>query len=492
MVQTLHDDTIVNLPNHFRHTKIIFTVGPSTATPEMLRTLINERVDVCRINMAHADESWTRSIMKNIREACIDTGREIATLIDVKGPEIRTGKLNQPVFLREGDKVEFWTIEPPQGDPGDSTVRVSVNYAGLPNDLHPGAIMLVDSGLIQLTVDSCTDHSVCATVITPGEMGSKRHINLPGVEINLPSLTQKDVQDVKIGVSEGVDFIALSFVRNEQAIEELRKLLCSLGSHARIIAKLEDQAGLKNLESIIKASDGVMIARGDLGIEISYEKLPAVQYESVKLCLKHGKPVIVATHLLESMITAPVPTRAEVSDVANAVREQADCVMLSGETTMGAYPLKAVQVMKKVIQATEATIDEPLNEAIELKTPKAKLLRSAAILAKELDGAGIIVFTRSGFLPHILAALRPTGIPIYAFSDIEHIFRRLIPLWGVEPFKIEFNNQDPEATIKHSFQKLVDGGWTKPGDRIVVITNVLAHGEIIDTLQLRQIPIPSE
>ncbi len=454
----------------------------------MLRTLIRERVDVCRINMAHADEAWTRSIMANLRQACRDEGREIATMIDVKGPEIRTGNLPEPVELKIGDTVEFWTTEP-ENHRDSSTLRISVNYEGLPRDLSPGATMLVDSGLIQLKVNDCTDDRVRATVTIPGTMGSKRHINLPGVEIRMPSLTEKDRNDVRIGVEEGVDLIALSFVRNAQAVHELREYLCKLGSHARIISKIEDQTGLGNLSDIIQASDAIMIARGDLGIEISYEKLPSIQYQCVKLCQKYGRPVIVATHMLESMISAPVPTRAEVSDVANAVREQADCVMLSGETTMGSYPLEAVRVMKQVIQATEAVQHEhQLNHQIALKTPKAKMLRSAALLAEEMGGASIVVFTRSGFLPHVLAALRPHGIPIYAFTDIQHIFRRLIPLWGVEPFRIEFNNADPEMTIKHSFAKLVNGGWCKTGDPLVVITNVLAHGEIIDTLQLRKIP----
>ena len=454
----------------------------------MLRTLIKERVDVCRINMAHADEAWTRAIMQGIREACTDVGREIATMIDVKGPEIRTGKVARAITLKKGDKIEIWTQEPPVAEEGDNTIRITTNYSGLPKDLKPGVTMLVDSGLIQLNVDSCEENHVKTTVMIPGELGSKRHINLPGVEVNLPSLTKKDIEDVKVGVSEGVDFIALSFVRNAQAVHDLRKLLCNLGSFARIISKIEDQMGLQNLEEIILASDGIMVARGDLGIEISYEKLPSVQLEAVKLCQKHGKPVIIATHMLESMINAPVPTRAEVTDVANAVREQADCVMLSGETTMGLYPLEAVKVMKQVIHATESRSHQPLNDQIVLRTPKAKLLRSAAILAKELDGASIVVFTRSGFLPHVLAALRPNGIPIYAFTEQQHIFRRLIPLWGVEPFKITLNNEDPEDTIRRCFSRLVRGGWAQKGEQLVVITNVMADGEVIDTLQIRTIP----
>jgi pyruvate kinase len=470
----------------FRHTKIIFTVGPSTCSIEKLSELICEGVDVCRINMAHADEAWTRQIMKNIREACYKAKREIATMIDVKGPEIRTGIVEQPIDLKFGDEVEFWTVEPPKKD--DGVVRVDVNYSGLPKDLHAGATMLVDSGLIQLKVIESKEQYVKALVQTPGRLSSKRHINLPGVEIHLPSMTDKDRRDIEFSVDEGVDFVALSFVRNAQAVKELRNYLDSLNSSARIIAKIEDQAGLKNLEEIVVAADMIMVARGDLGIEISYEKLPRVQFDAVELCLKHGTPVIIATHLLESMISAPLPTRAEVSDVANAVKEQADCVMLSGETTMGAYPVESVRVMKNVIYATEYHREFELNKRIKLKTSKAKMLRSAAILADELGAASILVFTRSGFLPHVLAALRPKGIPIYAFTDVETIYRGLLPIWGVAPFFIEFNTEDPEDTIQRSFQMLLDGCWSIPDDEMVVITNGLAHGEVVDTLQLRKIP----
>jgi len=480
---------MVTTPTQYRHTKIIFTIGPSTDSPEKLQALIHEGVDVCRINMAHADEEWTRAIMAKLREACKETGREIASMIDVKGPEIRTGKVDEPIDLKVGDILKLWTTEPPAStDAG--VYNVGVNYAGLPGDLTPGATMLLDSGLIQLEVMECSPAFVKAKVVIPGKLGSRRHINLPGVEVNLPSLTEKDRKDIQVGIEEGVDFIALSFVRNAQAVNELRDLLKHLGSDARIISKIEDQAGLKNLEEIIMASDAIMVARGDLGIEISYEKLPTVQRNAVFACQKHGKPVIVATHLLESMTNAPVPTRAEVTDVSNAVREQTDCIMLSGETTMGSYPLECVRVMKRVINATEATNTRELNRSIVLKTPKAKLLRSAAVLAQELEGIGVVVFTRSGFLPHVLAALRPNGIPIYAFTDVRPVFRQMLMLWGVEPFMIDFDESDPEETIQRSFDYLCRRGWCKPGDQLAVITNALARDKIIDTLQLRDIPMP--
>jgi pyruvate kinase len=230
-----------------------------------------------------------------------------------------------------------------------------------------------------------------------------------------------------------------------------------------------------------------MVARGDLGIEIDYYRLPQVQTQIVEACLVQGKPVIVATHLLESMISAPMPTRAEISDIANAVRERADAVMLSGETTTGLYPLECVEVMKQIIGCTEPHDKRVLNENIVLTEPKAKMLRSAAVLAQQLDHSGIVVFTRSGFLGYTLGALRPKGIPIYAFTDKEHIFRHLLLPWGVEPFLMEFNEEDPEQTILNAIAYLKRREWIIPGSWLVVITNVLAGKKIIDTIQLRHV-----
>jgi pyruvate kinase len=323
-------------------------------------------------------------------------------------------------------------------------------------------------------------------VITPGKLGSRRHINLPGIDVGLPSLTEKDERDVAAGVEAGLDFVALSFVRKSDDVLVLRRLLDRLGSKARIIAKIEDQGGLRNLLSIVKAADAVMVARGDLGIEIDYHTLPIVQTRIVDLCLAEGKPVIIATHLLESMISAPMPTRAEISDVSTAVRERADAVMLSGETTTGLYPLQCVEVMTNIVNTIEPTEKRHLNEAIELHEPKAKMLRAAAVLAQELGESGIVVFTRSGFLAYTLAALRAVGVPIYAFTDDEVLFRQMLLPWGVEPFLMPFSD-DPEATVDNALAYLARRQWCKSGSWLVVITNALAHDKIIDTLQLRQV-----
>jgi len=469
------------MSDYYRHTKIIATLGPATESKEMLAALINAGVDILRLNMAHATHQWVKDAMWFIREVSTEVGRHVAVMMDVKGPEIRTGKVERPISLAIGDRVEFH-IE--GAEPTGDLPFVSVNYPGLPGDLEVGNIVLVDSGLIRMKVFEKDEARIRLEVLTPGELTSKRHINLPGVQVNLPALTEKDEADLRAGVEAGIDFVALSFVRQAEDVHTLRRLLDSLGSKARIISKIEDQAGVRNMVEIVRASDAIMVARGDLGIEIDYHKLPLVQTALVQACQADGKPVIIATHLLESMITSPMPTRAEISDVSHAVREQADAVMLSGETTVGAYPLESVQVLKNIIQSIEPTVPTGLNKLIVLREPKAKMLRSAAVLAEDLEHSGIVVFTRSGFLAYVLGALRPHGIPIYAFTDDEVIFRQLLLPWGVEPFLMKFSD-DPEVTILDALSYLKRQKWVETGHCMVVITNALANDKIIDTLQLR-------
>ncbi|MGA3067728.1 MAG: pyruvate kinase, partial [Tepidisphaeraceae bacterium] len=429
---------------HYRHTKIIATVGPSTESHDMLGKLILSGVDVIRLNMAHGSDDWVTSLVKRIREVSNEVQRHVAVMMDVKGPEIRTGAIPLPIDLKVGESFEFH-VNPP----GEGVHGVQVNYPGLPHDVMVGATVLVDSGLIRMEVLEKSAIHVRCRVLTPGKLGSRRHINLPGVDVNLPSLTEKDERDIRVGVAAGIDFVAMSFVRKAEDIIVLRSLLDHLGSKARIIAKIEDQGGLRNLEEIVKVTDAVMVARGDLGIEIDYHTLPLVQTRIVELCLTEGKPVIIATHLLESMISAPMPTRAEISDISTAVRERADAVMLSGETTTGIYPLECVEVMKNILKTIEPTEKRKINEVIKLHEPKAKMLRSAAVLAQELGHSGIVVFTRSGFLGYTLGALRAVGVPIYAFTDNEALFRQLLLPWGVEPFLMKFSD-DPEETILNS------------------------------------------
>ena len=466
---------------YYRHTKIIATVGPATESEEMLGQLITSGVDVLRLNMAHGSGDWAKTLIARVRKVSKELDRHVAVMMDVKGPEIRTGVVESPIELAVGDLFEFYTDAATPGIRG-----VSVNYPGLPTDVTIGATILVDSGLMRLEVQDLDATHVRCKVLTSGKLGSRRHVNLPGMMVNLPSLTEKDERDLRAGVEAGIDFVALSFVRKSDDILLLRDFLDNLGSRARIIAKIEDQSGVRNMHSIIKATDAVMVARGDLGIEIDYHTLPLVQTQLVDLCLKEGKPVIIATHLLESMISAPMPTRAEISDISTAIRERADAVMLSGETTTGQYPLECVDVMKKIVGSIEPTEKRPVNETIELEQPKSKMLRAATVLARELGESGIVVFTRSGFLAYTLAALRAVGVPIYAFTDDVETFRHLLLPWGVEPFLMPFSD-DPEETVRNALAYLKRQHWADDGTWLVVITNVLAQGRVIDSLQLRQV-----
>ncbi|HWA28599.1 MAG TPA: pyruvate kinase [Lacunisphaera sp.] len=469
----------------YRHTKIIFTLGPASADEAMLEQLILAGVDVCRLNMAHADHAWTRAMIQRVRAVCRRTGREIAILMDVKGPEIRTGDLAAPVDLTTGQLLDLLP-HGQGGAPDEGVLAVAVNYPGLGRDVPAGTVVLVDSGLIRLEVVSSTPARVRCRVVVPARLGHRRHINLPGVKVRLPALTDKDRGDVAVGVEEQVDYFALSFVREADDIDILRRFLSSKSSTAHIVAKIEDQSAIANLDEIVLAADAVMVARGDLGIEVPMEELPLIQKRAVDTCIRLRKPVVVATHLLESMILSPVPTRAEVSDIATAVWSTADAIMLSGETTTGRYPLECVQFMKRVAGRIEGSAAKGYNSSLPLKSHKDRLLRSAVTLAQEIGEAGIVVFTRSGLLPQTLAALRAWRCPIYAFTDNPQAFRHMLLLWGVEPFLITFSTE-PEQTIRDAFAYLLRRGWVQRGDWMVVVTNVLAGEKTIDSIQMRPV-----
>lgn len=466
---------------YYRHTKIIATVGPATESEEHIRRLIEHGVDMIRLNMAHASADWVRTIVRRIREVSVKIDRHVAIMMDVKGPEIRTGTVFETIELRVGEIFEFFTQTPTKGICG-----IDVNYPGLPRDVEVGATILVDSGLIRLEVIEKDETHVRCRVLIPGFLGSKRHINLPGVHVQLPALTAKDEADLRLGAEIGIDFVALSFARLGDDVQTLRRFLDEVKSQARIIAKIEDQCGLRNLEAIIEKADAIMVARGDLGIEIDYQLLPLVQERIVQACLARGRPVIIATQLLESMISSPIPTRAEITDVSNSVKEMADAVMLSGETTIGQHPLECVEVLKNIIECIEPSEKKKLNDVIQLDEPKTKMLRSAAVLAQDLGSSGIVVFTRSGLLGYLLAALRAQGVPIYAFTDMEVVFRQLLLPWGVEPFFMNFSD-DPEVTIGNAMAYLKRRNWCRAGTWLVVITNVLANDVIVDTIQLRRV-----
>ncbi len=327
-----------------RKTKIICTLGPVTEGIDVLRQLIETGADIFRLNMSHADHRSAREIVPRIRQIAEELSRPIGILLDTQGPAIRTGDLKTDLHLNSGDILELTVA----GAKSEEPYSVDVNYGGLIDDVSIGDTILVDNGMIKLGVLEKRRDRIRCKVVTPGTLGSRRHINLPGVHVNLPPLTEKDLADISLGAELGVDFVALSFVRQKSDLDQLRTVLAEKKSKALIIAKIEDQLAVQSIDEMIEGADIIMIARGDLGIECPMEELPIIQRRIVKQCIRLGKPVIVATQMLESMINNPLPTRAEITDVANAVFEQADAIMLSGETSVGRYPVECVRVLDRV------------------------------------------------------------------------------------------------------------------------------------------------
>lgn len=471
----------------FRRTKIIATLGPATESEAMLVQLIRNGVDVVRLNMAHAKHEWTRQIIRRIRAASATAGRDIAIMMDIKGPEIRTGDVAAPIELRPGEIFDF-TVKPDATRERSEEVRsVDVNYRNLVNDIKVGDTVLVDNGLIRLEVLEKHDAHIRCRVLTPGSLSSRRHINLPGVHVNLPSFTEKDRGDTLVGIEEGIDFVALSFVREAGDILQLRAFLKEHRSHARIVAKIEDQSAIDHLDDIIRATDVLMVARGDLGIEVPLQELPVIQRRAVRTCLAIGRPVIIATHMLESMIGQPMPTRAEITDVANAVFEQADCVMLSGETTIGKYPLECIAVLDLIARRIEDEVANEYPEPTVFLDERMKLRRSAVVMANELPHSFILTFTRRGINAAGLAAHRPACAPILAITDSHETLRHLRMVRAIEPYYLAPFG-DPEKTILRAIEMLIAAGRLYRGAKLVVISDVLSgSNQRFESIQLRTI-----
>ncbi|MEY2575754.1 MAG: pyruvate kinase [Verrucomicrobiota bacterium] len=464
-----------------RKTKIICTLGPATEKTETIRDLLSAGADIFRLNMSHAKHEWVREIIPRIRKIAAEIPRAAAILLDTQGPAIRTGELKSNLQLKPGDILEF-TV---RGAKSEEKYSVDVNYEGLVNDISVGDVVLVDNGVMRLLVLEKKRNRIRCKVLTKGVLGSRRHINLPGVRVNLPPLTQKDLEDIALGVEMKVDFVALSFARKKSDLQELRRVLKKAGSRAQVVAKIEDQSAVRHIGQMIEAADVVMIARGDLGIECPMEELPIIQRKIVKSCLRIGKPVIVATHMLESMIENPVPTRAEVTDVANAVFEQADAIMLSGETSTGRYPVECVKVFDRVARRIERSGGAGYGKDALLEDARQKTCASAVVLANSLARAKMVVFTHHGTMARYVSNLRPENAPIFAFTSKEEVFRQIVICWGTHPVMIEFA-QDPNTTIESAIKYLSREKLTEPGDNLVVLSDMLGGRDKVDCIQLRQ------
>ncbi|KAL1550707.1 putative protein kinase [Salvia divinorum] len=449
-----------------RKTKIVCTIGPSTDTKEMIWKLAEAGMNVARLNMSHGDHASHQKVIDLVKEYNSQVkDNVIAIMLDTKGPEVRSGDLPQPINLVPGQEFTF-TIQRGVG----TADCVSVNYDDFVNDVEDGDMLLVDGGMMSFLVKSKTEDSVKCEVVDGGELKSRRHLNVRGKSATLPSITDKDWDDIKFGVDNKVDFYAVSFVKDAAVVHELKNYLKDAGADIHVIVKIESADSIPNLHSIITASDGAMVARGDLGAELPIEEVPLLQEEIIRICQSMGKAVIVATNMLESMIVHPTPTRAEVSDIAIAVKEGADAVMLSGETAHGKFPLKAVKVMHTVSLRTEATIvgaQTPPNLGLAFKNHMSEMFAFHATMMSNTLGTSIVVFTRTGFMAVLLSHYRPTGT-IYAFTNDKRIQQRLALYQGVCPIHMDFL-EDADETFANALDLLQKQGMVKQGEEIALV-----------------------
>ena len=467
----------------FRRTKIVCTLGPASSTPEQIEQLAGAGMNVARLNMSHGDHASHLEVIRVIQQLNARLPHPVALLLDLRGPAIRTGDRHGRLSMEVGQ--EFYITVGPTASPEERTIRV--DYPDLVQQLKVGDRITVDNGLINLEVREVREQDLRCRVRDGGVLGSRRHINLPGVRINLPSITEQDVADIRFAAEHDVDFLAVSFVRSAEAVHDARRVAAEAGGrHMRIIAKIENQEGLDNLDAIIDAADGIMVARGDLGVEVEYEMLPAAQRDMVRRCAVAGKPVIVATHLLESMIDNPMPTRAEVTDVANAVYEQADAVMLSGETATGKYPVRCVTVLDRIARRIEQERGLELHRERQPRSVRDQLARSACLLADSLGARAMIVMTLRGQMGHLVSSFRPRGAIIYAFTSTDIVRRRLWLSRSVVPFTLDLT-EEPERVILNALELLKARGRLESGEPVVIVANVDTSEGHTNAIQVRAI-----
>ena len=453
-----------------KKTKIVATIGPSSESEEVLRSLFLEGVNVARLNFSHGSHEEHKIKIDRIKKIRKELDLPIGIMLDTKGPEIRLGDVEGEIFLEVGENFTLTSRE----IVGDKNIA-TISYKELYNDVEVGGKILIDDGLVELKVVSIVDEDIVTEVLNSGYISSHKGVNVPGANLNLPALTKRDVEDIKFGVKEDVDFIAASFVRSKEDVLKIRKVLEEERDYTtKIISKIESQGAVDLIDEIIEVSDGIMVARGDLGVEIETEKVPIVQKEIIKKCNISGKTVITATQMLDSMIRNPRPTRAETNDVANAVLDGTSAVMLSGETASGKYPLESVITMRKILEYTENTIDhdEILENIIKVveNSMTNSIGRSACVIARDLDAKAIITATTSGNTSRAIAKFRPVT-PIIASTPFEKIKNQLSIVWGINPIKV-LNFKDTDNLIDASMEASVKKRYLKSGDLVVLTAGV--------------------
>ena len=460
-----------------KKTKIICTMGPNTNDRNLMKALAENGMDIARFNFSHGDYEEQKSrldMLKSIRE---ELDLPIAALLDTKGPEIRTGLLKdeKKVTLVEGQTYTLTTRE----IVGDDQIGF-INYSGLPADVEAGNTILIDDGLIELHVERVKGTEIYCRIMNGGELGERKGVNVPNVKIKLPALTDKDKEDIRFGIELGFDYIAASFIRSADAIREIRQMLDEGGSSMGIIAKIENAEGLENLDEIIEASDGIMVARGDLGVEIAPEKLPHLQKMMIKKCSAACKVVITATQMLDSMIRNPRPTRAEVSDVANAVYDGTDVVMLSGETANGKYPVEALKMMAHIVEETESHMNGDFYEKRTVSDDNRHNISNAVsyasvATAQSLDAAVIIAPSISGYTARMLSKWHPSTKLVGMSPSISAV-RKMMLYWGVTPFQAK-RAESTDTLIENSIDILKENGIVKTGDIAVVTAGVVDYAK---------------
>lgn len=475
-----------------RFTKIICTLGPSVDAPEHILHMATAGMNVSRVNLSHGSREQHRSFMRMVRDLNAQGALAkmnpsiscLSLLVDTKGAEIRTGECDPPVTIAKGQEVIFSFLEHPK----ERRPVILVNHEGFAGHVRRADRILIDNGKLSFGIISIEpDGTVVARAREDGTIGSRRHINLPGASVDLPPFTDRDWDDIAFAADEGADFIGLSFIQRGQEVEEVRAFLRKRGSTAGIVAKIETQHAVQNVSEILHAADALMVARGDLGAEVPFERVPVIQDEIVALCRGAGKPVIVATHMLESMIQNPMPTRAEVTDIAHAAAIGADATMLSGETASGKYPFAAIEAMDRVLRATEAHRKRFIpTEDAGVHNEREARAEAAVTLASSTSASALLVFTRSGQTAIDVSKFRP-AIPIFACTDRPDVQRKLQLSFGVFPACIPLAS-DPEKSIENSFVALKGSSLLSSGDRIVLVSDTLAHEQTVNTVQLRVVP----
>lgn len=459
---------------NIRKTKIVCTLGPASCTEEVIRELIIEGMDVARLNFSHGSYEDKLAIMNIVKKVRAELGKPVALLLDTKGPEIRVGTFKEhSVTLEAGQQFTLTTRELE----GDNTI-VSISYKEIGKDINVGTRILLDDGLIELRVTAIEGTEIICTVINGGVVSDRKGVNLPNVEISMPFISSKDYSDIKFGIEQEVDFIAASFVRTASDVEEIQQILREHNCESiRIISKIESNQGVENIDSIIKASDGIMVARGDMGVEIPLEDVPIIQKEIIKKTVSAGKQVITATQMLDSMIKNPRPTRAETTDVANAIFDGTSAIMLSGETAAGKYPIESVKTMAKIALRTEQEIDyrvrfksKPLQNNKNITTA---ISHATVTTAEDLGAAAILTVTNTGFTAKWIASHRPS-CPIIACSPFESVCRQMSLVWGVTPIIME-EKKDTDELFEHAVDSAINAGVVKAGD-LTVITAGLPLG----------------